>query len=325
MSELRRIRLWIRALVRPRTVERELTLELRHHIELETEKNIRAGMTPADARRKAMLDFGGEERFKEQSREARATRPLEDVLLDIRYGLRQLRKHPGFTVVALLSLALGIGANTAIFSVVNTVLLRPLPFADPEGLVVVEEHAYAAFVDATGYRTGSVTLTGGSIPERLRSYSVTANFFQAFGVDPVMGRFFEPTPEEDRAGKMVVLSHRLWQNRFGGDPGIVGRSLSLNGEPHTVLGVAPADLRSARSRATTWPACGALDTSRRWPDWRRVRPWRPPRRRRTSWPGTWRRSRRWRKASTESSWFPSQSPWWETSGPHCSSCWAPSV
>jgi predicted permease len=270
MLELPRIRLWIRALVRPRTVEQELTLELRHHIELETEKNIRAGMTPADARRKAMLDFGGEERFKEQSREARATRPLEDVLLDIRYGLRQLRKHPGFTAVALLSLALGIGANTAIFSVVNTVLLRPLPFADPEGLVVVEEHAYdertptfsprdfldlkeqaSSFQHLVGYRTGSVTLTGGSIPERLRSYSVTANFFQAFGVDPVVGRFFEPTPEEDRAGKMVVLSHRLWQNRFGGDPGIVGRSLSLNGEPHTVLGVAPADLRFP-SDAEVW-------------------------------------------------------------------------
>ncbi|MGW8267501.1 MAG: ADOP family duplicated permease [Longimicrobiales bacterium] len=259
---MRRIRLWLLAVFRSGAVEGELTDELRHHIELETEKNIRAGMGPVAARRKALIDFGGEERYKEQTREARSTRPLEDVLLDLRYGLRQLRKHPGFTSVALLSLALGIGANTAIFSVVNAVLLRPLPFQDPDRILVVEELAAgernptfsprdfldlkeqaSSFEHVIGFRTGSMTLTGGPLPERLRSYSVTADFFQAFGVDALVGRFFEATPEEDRAGKMVVLGYGLWQNRFGQDPGIVGRSLSLNGEPHTVLGVAPATFR----------------------------------------------------------------------------------
>jgi len=255
---LKRLRLWIRALFRPRAVERELRREVQHHLELETEKNIRAGMDPAEARRKAMLDFGGEERYKEQTRDARTTRPLEDILMDLRYGLRQLRKHPGFTLVALLSLALGIGANTAIFSVVNAVLLRPLPFAEPDRMVVVEEHAdgernptfsprdfldlkeqSSAFEYMVGYRSGSMTLTGGTLPERIPGYSVTANFFQAFGVEPALGRFFEDTPEEDVAGKMAVLSHGAWHARFGADPGILGRSLSLNGEPHTVVGVAP--------------------------------------------------------------------------------------
>jgi len=258
MIELKRIRLWLRALFRPRTVERDLRDEVRHHLELETKKNILAGMDPGGARRKAMIDFGGEELYKERTREERKTRPLEDVLMDLRYGLRQLRKNPGFTLVALLSLALGIGANTAIFSVVNAVLLQPLPFAEPHRLMVLEEHADGernptfsprAFLDLKeqassfeyiiGYRSGPMTFTGGTVPERIPGYSVTADFFQAFGVEPLFGRFFEATPEEDAAGKMLVLSHGAWQSRFGEDPGVLGRSLSLNGEPHTVIGVAP--------------------------------------------------------------------------------------
>jgi predicted permease len=251
------VRLWLRALFRPQSVEGELSAELRNHIELETEKNIRAGMNPAEARRKANIDFGGEERFKEQTRDARSTRPLEDVLLDLRYGLRQLRKHPGFTAVALLSLALGIGANTAIFSVVNAVLLRPLPFQDPDRIVVVEEWAAsernptfsprdfldlkeqsASFEHLVGYRALSMSYMGSEGPERIEVRSVTPDFFQAFGVSPALGRFCEATPEENGAGKMVVLSHGAWQNRFGGDPSVLGRPLTLDGEPHVVVGVA---------------------------------------------------------------------------------------
>ncbi len=260
--KLRRLRLWLRALLRPDAVERDLSEEVRHHIQMETEKNVRGGMSPAEAKRKAMMDFGGEERFKEQTREARSTRPMEDLLMDLRYGVRQLRKHPGFTTVALLSLALGIGGNTAIFSIVDAVLLRPLPYGDPGRMVMVEEHAEGErsptfsprdFLDlkeqsttldpVVGYRTGSMTLTGGPAPERIRSYSVTADFFRIFDVEPALGRFFDPDSQGISGEKQVVLSRALWENRFGSDPGILGRAISLNGDPHVVVGVAPESLR----------------------------------------------------------------------------------
>jgi predicted permease len=262
MVDFRRVRLWLRALFLPGRVEEELKEEMLLHLEMEVGKNIRAGMGVEEARRKALLDFGGVERFKEQTREARDTRPLEDVLTDLRYGLRQLRKHPGFTVVALLSLALGIGANTAIFSVVNAVLLCPLPFHDPDRILVVEEWATgernptfsprdfldlkeqaASFQHFVGYRALSMRYMGSEGPERIDIQSVTPDFFQAFGVQPSLGRFFEDSPEENGAGKMVVLSNGSWKNRFGGDESILGRTLSLDGKPHTVVGVAPASFR----------------------------------------------------------------------------------
>jgi predicted permease len=260
--DLHRLRLWLRSLLRTRQVERDLDDEVRLHVELEIRKNMEAGMDAAQARRKAMIDFGGVERYKEQTRDARDTRPLEDALMDLRYGFRQLLTHPGFTAVALLSLALGIGANTAIFSVVNTVLLQPLPFSHPDRIVAIEEHASGErnttfsprdFLDVkeqaaslevvVGHRSGSMALTGSGTPVRVQTRSVTPDFFRAFGASPALGRFFEATPEEDDAGKLVVLSHATWQARFGGDPAVLGRTLSLNGEPHTVVGVARPTFR----------------------------------------------------------------------------------
>lgn len=258
----RRLRMWLRALFRPGAVERELDEEVRHHLELETERNVRAGMDPRRARRKAMVDFGGEERFKEQAREERRTRPLEDTLADLRYGLRQLRRHPGFTMVALLSLALGIGANTAIFSVVNSVLLRPLPFQEPDRIVVLEEwyggsgtpnfspadfldirSQMASFDHVAGFRGHAVSYLGTNGPERVQIQSVSPGFFEAFGAEPLLGRFFRYNAEDESQGKMVVLSRGVWLNRFGGDPSVLGRSVSLDGNPHTVVGVAPASFQ----------------------------------------------------------------------------------
>ena len=183
------------------------------------------------------------------------------LMQDIRYGFRMLVKKPGFTVVAVLALALGVGANTAIFSVVNAVLLRPLPYAEPDRLVIMWERgatqdtsvAYPNYLDwraqnqafeqITAFRRSSFNLVGAGEPERLAGRMVTANFFQTLGVRLLKGRDF--SPEEDRVGgtKTVILSHGFWQRRFGGDESIIGQQLNLNNQSYTVTGIAPAGFR----------------------------------------------------------------------------------
>jgi len=198
---------------------------------------------------------------------------METLLKDIRYGVRGLLKRPGFTAIALITLALGIGANTAIFSVVNAVLLRPLPFREPDKLVIVWEDATFAgfprntpapanyvdwktqnqsFADMAASAEGSFNLTGDGEPERVAAYSVTANFFPLFGVQPILGRSF--LPEEDRPGgnKVAVLSYSLWQSRYGGDRQIVNRDIQLNGEKHTVVGVMPPSFQFFSSDVRLW-------------------------------------------------------------------------
>lgn len=198
---------------------------------------------------------------------------MESLVKDIKYGIRGLVKRPGFTVIALITLALGIGANTAIFSVVNAVLLRPLQFTDPEQLVIVwEEASYAgfptntpapanfidwknqnqSFSDMAASAETSFNLTGDGEPERVTAYSVTANFFPLFGVQPLLGRTF--LPEEDRPGanKVVVLSHSLWQSRYGGDRNILNRDIQLNGEKHTVIGVMPGGIQFLEREVRLW-------------------------------------------------------------------------
>ncbi|HET6853741.1 MAG TPA: ABC transporter permease, partial [Pyrinomonadaceae bacterium] len=198
---------------------------------------------------------------------------METLLKDIRYAVRGLVKRPGFTVIALLTLALGIGANTAIFSVVNAVLLRPLPFRDPEQVVIVWEDASFAgfphntpapanyidwknqnqsFSDMAASAEVSFNITGDGDPERVTAFAVTHNFFPLFGVQPLLGRSF--LPEEDRPGgnKVIVLSYSLWQSRYGGDAHVLNRDIQLNGVKHTVVGVMPASFQFLESEVRLW-------------------------------------------------------------------------
>ena len=246
----------LRLLLHREDAERTLDDEMRHHIECETAERIQQGMTPEEARRSALVDFGGVERFKEQVRDARGTRPAEDFGRDLRYALRVLRRNPGFTAATVLTFALGIGASTAIFSVVYGVLLRPLPYAEPERLVVLWEHDLKrgrdrnvvalrnfeawrersrSFEGMAALLPAPVTLASPSGPERVSGAEVSPGYFQLLGVRPALGR--EP---EDPEAPAVLLSDGFWKRRFNGDPSVLGRTLSISGKPHAIVGVMPA-------------------------------------------------------------------------------------
>jgi putative ABC transport system permease protein len=256
----------IRALLRRSEMERELDEELRHHIEQQIEQNIRMGMSPEEARSGARKAFGGVEQAKEQSRDARGVRWLEEIWQDLRYGAHMLLKNPGFTLIAVITLALGIGANAAIFSVVNAILLRPLPFKESDRLVWLygvqpqlkrANHSPADFLDyqaqnrsfeqMAAFRNLSFTLTGEDRPERIDGRIVTANYFSLLGIEPALGRNFMPKDGEAGAGRVVLLSHNFWQRRFNGDPKTIGKSLILNGEGATVIGVLPPGFKDDES------------------------------------------------------------------------------
>lgn len=261
MKTLRTIWLRIRSPWLRREVKREIDEELRFHLEQRTQENIAAGMAPKDAAREARKRFGNLQSVREECRETRGASFGEATLKDLRFAFRMLRKNPGFTAVAVLTLALGIGANTAIFSIVDAVLLRPLPFKDPERLVTVwernPEHGYDAntaaaanFDDwkaqnqsfeqmASFKRASKMDLTLGDETERVTGVAVTANLFPLLGTNPMRGRGF--TSEEETPGRadVVVLSHRLWQRRFAGDPAVLGKTVSLDGRSYTVVGIMP--------------------------------------------------------------------------------------
>jgi putative ABC transport system permease protein len=258
----------LRSFFRRSQVEQELDEELLYHLDRQIEENIAKGMTPEEARYAALRAMGGVERRKERRRNIRRVRLIEDLAQDLRYGLRTLRKSPGFTAVAALTLALGIGANTAIFSVVNAALLRPLPYEAPDRLVVIwgthpqvgrEEASLPDFVDWREQSQSfermaatlgwSFSLTGGEEPERLIGAYITADFFPLLGIKPVLGRDFLPEEFQPGARPVVVLSHGLWQRRFGSTSDLVGRSITLNGLDYTVVGIAPNHFRLPNSIA----------------------------------------------------------------------------
>jgi predicted permease len=245
--------------------DRELDAELRAHLDLAIDENVARGMSPDEARRRAMIRFGGLESAKEIQRDARSLPFLECLQQDLRYSFRTMRKEPGFTVFALLIVALGIGASTTVFSVLNTVLLRPLPFQDPAHLVWIanappEEGMSAqtlqvlpflslkernhSFVDMAAYfafyGTGDSKLQVKGEVERLNALPVSQNFFPLLGVQPELGRSFSADEAKWNGTKAVMLSHGLWERRFASDPHIVGQSITLDNEPVNVIGVLPA-------------------------------------------------------------------------------------
>jgi predicted permease len=253
----------LRASLRRRKTEREMDAEMRFHLEMETAENIRRGMNEEGARRAALRSFGGMDQVKEVYRDLSRFRLVEELWQDVRIGARLLLKQPGFLAVAVLTLALGIGANTAIFTVVNGVLIRSLPYHEPSQLVSIdgpgvkwedphsEDCAWGwrrhvkSFdqVAVFGAREGGTNLTGEGEAERIEALDVSSNFFQTLGVSAVAGRFFGPEQERLENQAVAVISSRLWQRRFEDAPDAMGKTIRLNGKNFTIIGVAPPELQ----------------------------------------------------------------------------------
>jgi predicted permease len=248
----------LRALFHRRKMDAEVDEELRDHLEREAEKYRRTGLAPNEAMRRARLALGGREQVKQQCRESRGTKFVEDLLLDLRYALRSFAKMPGLTALIVLSLAIGIGANTAIFSVISTLLLKPLPYPSPDRLailwlrspgigipqdwpspgqyddIVTRNHVFEDTALALG---GNLTLTDRTKAIKVDGIRATSSLLPMLGAKPMLGRIF--LAEEDKPGspETVVLTYGFWQREFAGDANIVGRVLTLDGQPHTVVGV----------------------------------------------------------------------------------------
>ena len=263
---------WIRILAsrflgffRRRELECDLDTELRVHIEALTEENIRRGMSEREARYTARREFGGVEQTKELYRERRGLPFLETLFQDIRFGLRMLARSPSFTAVAVFTLALGIGANTAVFSVVDTVLLRPLPYDHPEQLYIVSEtlphlggeeevgvsaseyfdyrDRNRSFSAVAAYETQGFNLTGEGTPLRIQAAALSASAFPLLGVQPILGQVFSAEDDRFGSGRVVVLSHALWERHFGSDPHILSKSIKLDEKLYTVVAVMPASFQ----------------------------------------------------------------------------------
>jgi putative ABC transport system permease protein len=249
----------IRALIHRDAVLHDIDDELRSHLEMEADANREAGMSDEDADRAARKSFGNLGSIKDRAYEVRGGGFMETLLQDLRYSIRLLLKHPGFTLIAVATLAIGIGANTAIFSIVNAVLLRPFPFPQPDQIVMVGEGAggivsYPNFADwkddrnlfasASAVRSDeSYDYTGGGEPERLQGRLVSAGFLSTLKVKPLLGRDFVRDDDRPGATPTVLLSHALWNRRFNADQAIVGRLITLNNQSYTVIGVLPRDFQ----------------------------------------------------------------------------------
>jgi predicted permease len=247
------------ALFDARRLDAQLDDEVIAHLEMAEREAIAAGLSPEEARRDARRRFGSIDRIKEEHRDRRSARWIETLLKDVRYGLLLLKRDPGFAVVAISVMAIGIGANAAMFSLMDAVLLKPLPYPEPDRIVRVLEaptpttrngittlnlldwkRLSTSFEALSARRQLNAALTGHGEPARLSGLMVSSDFFDVFGVKPVLGRAFLPGEDQPGATRVVVLSHAVWQARFAGDPNILQRDIMLDGEPHQVVGILPA-------------------------------------------------------------------------------------
>ena len=253
------------------------------HVDSLARDYAREGLSDEDAQRAARRQFGNVTRLKERGHDERTMRLAEDVARDIRHGARGLWRSPGFSVAVILTLALGIGGNTAVFSVVDQLLLRPLPYPDGDRLVIVEEsvganpHAQrlarqlarlagrraAGFRGFAAWRSWSFTLTGTGEPRRVNAQQVSSEFFPLLGVAPSIGRTISDEDDRPNGRRVAVLSYRAWQEQLGGDPRAIGRTIQLDDRAYEVIGVMPAGFRFVHEAVDVWTAA-ELDRNRAW-------------------------------------------------------------
>ena len=280
---MNRLRAWFRKLtgvVPTQQQEQEFSSELESHLQLHIDDNLRAGMTPADARRSAILKLGGVEHTKQAHRETRTFPLIETTFQDIRYALRQLRRSPGFTATAILMLALGIGASIAIFAFVDAALIKPLPYADPTRLADVAEHGVAfprsnisyldfrdwqrlnkVFSSMEAYTGGGFLFKTSTGVEPVPAARVSDGFFRTLGIRPMLGRDFYSGEDQPNAPPTTILAYGTWQRRFGGRKDVIGQTISLSGTPTTIIGVLPQDfLFPPRGGAEFWTTVHQLSS-----------------------------------------------------------------
>ena len=259
------LRIRLSSLFRRGRAEGQLDDELRFHLEQAEERNLARGMDAAEARRQARIELGGFEQIKEECRDARGVTLVENLARDVRHAARRLTRDWRFSVAAVVVLTLGIGANTAIFSVVNAALFREQPFVEPERLVHLyqnvgihgggeagtpEATSYPAYRDMAAFTDLFSGVTAATIPFPVRYQTgeglrpalaelATANYLEVLGLRPALGRWLDPREDEPGAEPVAVVNHQTWRKRFGADPDLVGRTLRINGQPVTIVGVGP--------------------------------------------------------------------------------------
>ena len=252
---------WWKFFLPKRASGAQLDSELRFHVDELTEANIAAGMSPEEARRRAMLEFGGQEQVKEEVRDVYRVRILDSTLANLKSALRFIRKSPSFSFTVILTLALGIGANSAVFSAIDAILLRPLPFPEGDQLMRLEQfhrsvknplgrlspvrledwnRMNSTFRAITGYYTEDLSEGSGVLPEKITTAFVAPRFLQVWGIAPALGRDFRPEEERWGGPNAVLISERFWRHRFGGDPGALGKKLKLGELSNTIVGIMPA-------------------------------------------------------------------------------------